>query len=421
MKIALFHNLPSGGAKRHTFEQVRELNRRGHQITEFAPDTADQNYCSFSPYMVSQRIYPLNQRTTEIRRIPFLTPYINTWRGLSLLRAVDRLNWQIANEINVADFEIVLVKDCQFIGNPYVLKYLNTPALYQCHHVQREWRPNDKESRELKISTINSIKNIYYAPAKKIYNQRVRLDDVKNIQYATRIITNSKFSVAAIDKYYRVHSQFIYPGISTDCFKPLDIEKQNFVLCVGSINYEKGHRFLIKAIGQLPEFNRPALFIAANTREPMEEEIIRTLAVQNNVKLIIEKIFDDLKLTQVYNQALAFIYAPIQEALGMAPLEAMACGTPVVAVAEGGVKETILDGRNGWLVRRDAKEFAERIQILLADKKLRMKMGKEGIAAVRQNWTWEHAVDRLEEEIALTIKTVANPNAIKNTGSNESG
>ena len=78
----------------------------------------------------------------------------------------------------------------------------------------------------------------------------------------------------------------------------------------------------------------------------------------------------------------------------------MACGTPVVAVAEGGVKETILNGRNGWLVRRDAKEFAERIQILLSDKKLRMKMGEEGISTVRQNWTWEHAVDRLEEEIA---------------------
>jgi len=37
MKIALYHNLPSGGAKRHTYEQVMELAQRGHELVEFAP------------------------------------------------------------------------------------------------------------------------------------------------------------------------------------------------------------------------------------------------------------------------------------------------------------------------------------------------------------------------------------------------
>ena len=405
MKIALSHNLPSGGAKRHTLEQVRELYRRGHQITEFAPDTADQNYCSFSPYVVSQRIYPFFQKSTNSRRIPFLTPYINMWRGIELLTAVNRLNRQIAREIDEADFDIVLVKDCHFIGNPYVLKYLDTPSLYQCHHVIRGWAENDRESQEHKTPLIDIIKKIYYSPARTFYNYRLRKDDVQNIQYATRVITNSNFSVEMIEKNYGLPSHFIYPGIKTDLFKPAGIEKQNFVLSVGSMNFEKGHRFLIRVLSELPESERPALFIAANSRDPKEEEIIKTMATNNGVKLTIEKINDDSKLAQIYNQALVFIYAPMKEALGMAPLEAMACGTPVVAVAEGGVSETVKNGENGWLVKRDVAEFAERLREILSDTKCRKKMGHAGIEYIRENWTWTHAVDRLEEEIKATINS----------------
>ena len=310
MKIALFHNLPSGGAKRHTFEQVRELNLRGHQITEFAPDNADQNYCSFSPYVVSQRIYPFFQKTTNSRRIPFLTPYINMCRGIELLTAVDRLNRQIAKEIDEADFELVLVKDCHFIGNPYILKYLNTLSLFQCHHGLRGLIKNNQESQESKISLIESIKKIYYSLAKEIYDNKFHKDESYNIKCASRVITNSKFSVSLIHKHYDLPSNFIYPGIKTEQFKPIDIEKENFILSVGSLNYYKGYRFLIQAMSKLPLSNRPALFIAANTRDPKEEEIIRTLAVNNGVKLIIEKIFDDLRINPGLQSSAGFCIRP---------------------------------------------------------------------------------------------------------------
>jgi glycosyltransferase involved in cell wall biosynthesis len=134
------------------------------------------------------------------------------------------------------------------------------------------------------------------------------------------------------------------------------------------------------------------------------------MAAKLGVELHIERIMDDHRLVQVYNQALAFVYAPLQEALGMAPLEAMACGTPVVAVAEGGVRETVLDGVTGWTVERDTELFAERLETLLSDEQTRRGMGQAGPDYIRDNWTWQSAVNSLEDEFELVIS--AQPNNI---------
>jgi glycosyltransferase involved in cell wall biosynthesis len=62
------------------------------------------------------------------------------------------------------------------------------------------------------------------------------------------------------------------------------------------------------------------------------------------------------------------------------------------------MRETIVDDEVGWLVQRDAALFARKLESLLVDEKLRQRMGQSGIAYVRQNWTWQNAVDRLEDE-----------------------
>jgi glycosyltransferase involved in cell wall biosynthesis len=175
----------------------------------------------------------------------------------------------------------------------------------------------------------------------------------------------------------------------------------DYVLCVGSIIYSKGYRFLISALACIDAGKRPKLFIAANSRDHEEEKVVRSMALRLGVELHIEEITDDERLVQVYNQAKVFVYAPMQEALGMAPLEAMACSTPVVAVAEGGVRETVLDGVTGLLVKRDVNAFVDRLETLLWNDKKRLHMGQAGVEYVRKNWTWSRAVDRLESEFEL--------------------
>jgi glycosyltransferase involved in cell wall biosynthesis len=85
-------------------------------------------------------------------------------------------------------------------------------------------------------------------------------------------------------------------------------------------------------------------------------------------------------------------------------LEANACGTPVVAVAEGGVRETVQHEVNGLLVPdRDAKALGAAVRRLLHDPSLARKIGETGLKLVQEVWTWEASVNRLEEALLQVI------------------
>lgn len=402
MRIALFHNLPSGGAKRHTYEQVRELARRGHEIVEFAPTTADIAFCSFAPYVKEQRVFALSPVQQTRRRVPLLTPYLHAVQGIQTLQRAEQVNRAIARAIDAQPFDVVLAKDCHIIMNPYVLRYLRTRSVFQCHHGLRHRVEASNAANGSHPPRAQRIKDLYYAPARALYERTFLADETNNIQSASSVLTNSEYSRQLLAKQYQVQARVIYPGINTDTFRPLPVAKRDYVLCVGALIYSKGYRFLITALSRLDDERRPALFIAANSADPDEETAVRQMAATLGVTLHIERITDDRRLVEVYNQAKVFVYAPMQEALGMAPLEAAACGVPSVAVAEGGVRETIVDGETGLLVPRDAAVFANHLQHLLDDDQTRARLGEAALANVRQNWTWSRAVDRLERELTLT-------------------
>ena len=92
------------------------------------------------------------------------------------------------------------------------------------------------------------------------------------------------------------------------------------------------------------------------------------------------------------------------EPFGLAPLEANACGTPVVAVAQGGVRETIIDGQNGFLCIPEAKKLAEKLEFLIDNPGRKAEIGRVALNNVQQNWTPEAAPDRFEGALLNTIK-----------------
>ena len=77
-------------------------------------------------------------------------------------------------------------------------------------------------------------------------------------------------------------------------------------------------------------------------------------------------------------------------------LEAMACGTAVVGVAEGGVPETVVDGVTGLLRDRNPDEFAAAVQTVLRDAELRERFGREGRSRVLASWSWDRAAKQIE-------------------------
>lgn len=396
MRIALVHNLPSGGAKRHTFEQVRELARRGHEIVEFVPATADLRYCSLAPYVKKQRVFDLTPWVETERHFPLITPYLHAVQGIATLRRSARVSRAMATEIDEDGFDLALAKDCRIAVNPQALQYLRTPSAFQCHHGLRHRTERLRDGGLGRRSIGQGLRELYHRPARWLFDRELRQNELRSARAATMVLTNSEFSKGLISEQYGVAAQVVYPGIDTWLFQPRPVGKAGFVLCTAALVYSKGYRFLVSALSRVPSARRPQLMIVANSVDPEEARLVQEMAARAGVDLQLRRIFDDEELVRTYSQARVFVYAPLNEALGLAPLEAMACGTPVVAVAEGGVRETVADGLTGWLVPRDPTVFGDRLDALLQDDETRARMGQAGVEYVREKWTWSRAVDILE-------------------------
>ena len=98
------------------------------------------------------------------------------------------------------------------------------------------------------------------------------------------------------------------------------------------------------------------------------------------------------------------LYAPVLEPFGFVPLESMACGTPVVGVAEGGVRESVRHEETGLLTDRDPEHFADAILRLLNNPLLIDELGERGPDYVRNHWSWDASVVRLESHLAWAAK-----------------
>ncbi len=392
MRIALFHNLPSGGAKRHTFEQIKRLHQRGYEIEEFVPSSANIDFCSLTPYIKDRHIFNFNYNEFYNKKLPFITPYIHFIQGCSLLNKTREVNHLIAKEINKGLFDFVFVKDCFIMPSPYILRYIKNPSIFQCHHVQRSETINNYDSNK---PLIQELKDAYYFLPKVLFKIIMKRHEKINIKKSTILLTNSNYSVNVLKKRFDLNAIKIYPGIDTNIFRPLNVKKGDYVLSVGAIRYLKGFRFLLESLSQINSIYRPKLIISSNSIDPSEEKIIKKMSIKFGIELQIIQITNTEELVNLYNKAKVFLYSPYQEALGLAPLEAMACGTPVIAVGECGVIETVPNGVAGYLVERDLKIFAEKLESLLSNEDTRYRMGDAGIDYINKLWDWEQAITKL--------------------------
>ncbi len=107
-----------------------------------------------------------------------------------------------------------------------------------------------------------------------------------------------------------------------------------------------------------------------------------------------------------YSAADAFITTPWYEPFGITPLEAMACGTPVIGSAVGGIKHTVVDGVTGYLVPpNDPDGLARRIADLYADPQRLDRFGRNGVRRVTRHFQWRgvaHAIDRVYARLCTT-------------------
>ena len=182
----------------------------------------------------------------------------------------------------------------------------------------------------------------------------------------------------ASEGYYGRRAEVCHLGVDAGRFRPVDLERAPYVLSVGAIDRHKGHDFLVDALGLLPADVRPPLLVVGNYANDAVAGELRAQAMRAGVDLTLRVGVAERELPEIYGRARTFAYAAHNEPFGLAVLEAMAAGVPVIAVAEGGVVDRMVTGVTGLLVRRDAIGLADTLRSLLAEPERAESMGREG-------------------------------------------
>ena len=203
----------------------------------------------------------------------------------------------------------------------------------------------------------------------------------------------------------------IHNGIDPERFRRTDrrdaLERRGvkppYVLFVGRITDQKGIFHLLEAAPQLPPGVQVVLCASAPDTPEIEARLRRAVAEHPNVLWIGEMVPLD-EVVQLYSHAAVFACPSVYEPFGIINLEAMACQTPVVASAVGGILEVVEDGRTGLLVppaRPD--DLAAALRRVLDDRGLAQALGQAGRRRVEERFSWASVAERTERVYADAI------------------
>jgi starch synthase len=176
------------------------------------------------------------------------------------------------------------------------------------------------------------------------------------------------------------------------------------VVFVGRITRQKGIEHLLAAAAAIDPAAQLVLFPSAPDTAEVGREMrarAKELAESRGSVLWLEEVIPRAELIQVFTNATVFVCPSVYEPFGLVNVEAMACGTAVVASAIGGIPEIVVDGETGLLVPfeaavgghpadsgRFASDLAGAINQLLADPEAARAMGAAGRARVLERFSW---------------------------------
>lgn len=205
-----------------------------------------------------------------------------------------------------------------------------------------------------------------------------------------------------------IDPEFYKPTFDNDLLLEYGINPEiPFVLFVGRITRQKGISQLISAAKYFNTTCQVVLCAGApDTPEIAKEteELIIELKSQRDGIILISEMLPREKIKVLYSHARVFACPSLYEPFGIINLEAMACETPVIGSAVGGIPEIIVEGQTGFLIplesisrtdfnpknpERYQKEFAQKVNHLLDNEELADKMGKAGRERVLDKFSWE--------------------------------
>jgi len=384
MRIAVYHNLPAGGAFRVVAEFLKAvcdpiectlftLDGRGTALQQLEPPRPTEGIGDVTT--VSAPVPPDRWSTWAGRRAA----------GLDLLRGIRTAEGLVAERINEGEYDCALVHPSWATQAPWLLSQLRVPSVYYMHEVRRRtFEPGYSPSTLPRTFRAMPSRLV----AAYVESQLVR-GDKSAVRHAGALACNSRYTAGSIHRHYGRTATVCHPGVDMELFHPHpELSRDALVLSVGGLEPFKGHHEVVAALARIPLRSRPRLGLVYERCEPRYRTELLDLASYVGVQVEEHRAVSDQSLAQLYSRACATVLAARLEPFGLVALESMACGTPVVAVAEAGYLETVVPDLNGFLVDREPDAIARAIIGTLNG-----ELGDEDAirASVTHRWSWSSA------------------------------
>lgn len=306
-------------------------------------------------------------KTSFIQKLPFAKNYFRHYLPL-FPKAIESFDLSLFDLIISSSWAVA--KGVKKNKNQLHVSYCYTPIRY-AWDLYEEYTANLTQPKKFLVqSTLKYI----------------RKWDIKVLNRVDYFIADSKFVQERIKRIYARDSVVIYPPVDTKSFTCSE-QKDDFYLSASRLVPYKKTKLIVEAFNEMPQ---KKLVIIGDGEE---FEAIKKIAKSNIVLLG----YQEKKVMVEYMQrAKAFVYAAVED-FGIVPIEAMACGTPVIALNEGATAETVVDGVNGVHFNKQTKED-------IVDAILRFENMKFSALEISKHAQY-YAVSRFREEIKEFINS----------------
>ncbi|TLZ87175.1 MAG: glycosyltransferase family 4 protein [Methanobacteriota archaeon] len=185
--------------------------------------------------------------------------------------------------------------------------------------------------------------------------RRTRAKYERAVQGVQEIVANSRNVARRIERFLSRTADVVYPPVEVAAYR---FERVGDAwLAVSRISHEKRVDLLVETFRRLP--HEKLLVVGGAQLGVSAERLIRSLNPPANVEFLGE--IPEPRLRELYATCRGLVATSRDEDFGLAPLEAMASGKVVIAVNDGGYRESIVDGETGWLVPPTAEGIAKAI------------------------------------------------------------
>lgn len=251
------------------------------------------------------------------------------------------------------------------------------------------WHGDPRETGNYKYNPLAKlITDVYFRTyGKKLFDSAKKIVTPSNM-YKNYIISQAKVDASKIE--------VIPNGIDTEKFKPCAKRRDDVILFVGRISEQKNVLTLLKA-WELVQKENPVLklWIVGGVDQKEYGELVFNFAKKLKNVTFFGPVKND-ELPKFYSQATLLAFPSLYESFGNVPLEAMACGCPVISTATGVVPEYV-ENAGVLLNPYDVVNWANTINNMISDKTKRREFGKSGMKLIVNTMSWSKNIALIEK------------------------